>query len=496
MFSPLARCRPCGMNLPLLVLFPALVVVPASLWAQKKHAAEEKGVAALRSDVPTSITFFNLSRQPIKVYRLNEAGQRVFVRTLATSERQTEATFLTHPWLLTDAQDNALRLYFPDADTRLVTYAVANADRARSTRDIFNSFHFLLLESADVQRELSLRDDQRTKVLQLWEAATRQARELMAVSRYNLAIPLRELCRQSEQAVEDLLQEPQRKRFRQLLLQQQETALLQSQALLDALQPTPEQREKLRALQTRTSEQLRSLSRTSDNATQAQADLRLAMLKEAAEMLTDRQRAVWQERVGEPFAGSLPGMWLPPTYWTTSGSTLPTTERRRFFGLHFNDLLYLTRHPGIQAELKLTPEQIQQANEAYEPLRRVPHLESDGSTRYQTYSQAIADALAKILTPEQRTRFRQLMLQALVANERRGNSFRLQTVAGYTVTGYPGVAQELQLTDEQKERLINGTATALVLTTDQSAQLTKLLGPPFAGDLSLPPPQRRGGPAP
>ena len=94
--------------------------------AQKKHPAEEKGIASQANDIETSISFHNRSQQTIKVYWLNLEGKRELRHVLKSGEQQTQKTFLTHPWLLTDEQDNALALYYPDAEARLVTYVAVD----------------------------------------------------------------------------------------------------------------------------------------------------------------------------------------------------------------------------------------------------------------------------------------------------------------------------------------------------------------------------------
>src|SRR5438552_11906170 len=122
MFRSIGRGAPGALLLFLLAAFALLLGGAPPALGQKKHAAEEKGVRALKSDIPTSIEFLNRGQQPIKLYRLDEEGKRVFVAELKTGERRTEATFLTHPWLLTDEQDNALALHYPDAEKRLVAH--------------------------------------------------------------------------------------------------------------------------------------------------------------------------------------------------------------------------------------------------------------------------------------------------------------------------------------------------------------------------------------
>jgi hypothetical protein len=41
-------------------------------------------------------------------------------QTLEDDESYEQDTFLTHPWVITDADDNAWYVYFPDAQPRTV----------------------------------------------------------------------------------------------------------------------------------------------------------------------------------------------------------------------------------------------------------------------------------------------------------------------------------------------------------------------------------------
>lgn len=111
-------------NLILLTCLASLTpsVMPApSVQADKKHAAEEKGIKSIGSDVATSITFVNKSQQTIKVYWLDSEGQRKHMETVKDGEsREIEPTYLMHPWLITDEDDKAWYVYYPDAQPRSV----------------------------------------------------------------------------------------------------------------------------------------------------------------------------------------------------------------------------------------------------------------------------------------------------------------------------------------------------------------------------------------
>ncbi len=87
----------------------------------RRHAAEAKGLKSIDSKVETSIKFVNQSKQTIKVYWLDYEGNRQLRATLKDSEAYgSQRTFLTHPWLITDEEENAWHIYLPDAQPRTV----------------------------------------------------------------------------------------------------------------------------------------------------------------------------------------------------------------------------------------------------------------------------------------------------------------------------------------------------------------------------------------
>jgi hypothetical protein len=107
----------------LCLLYAALTsaVVPL-VAADARHPAEDAGIKSGRSNVEIKITFVNNSHTPLKVYWLNFEGARVLYHTLKPGEVVEQSTFLTHPWLITDEDDNAWQLYFPDAQSRKIEF--------------------------------------------------------------------------------------------------------------------------------------------------------------------------------------------------------------------------------------------------------------------------------------------------------------------------------------------------------------------------------------
>ncbi|HUI05405.1 MAG TPA: hypothetical protein VL486_00205 [Verrucomicrobiae bacterium] len=95
---------------------------PAALGSGRKHPAEMMGVASVSLPlVPTAIVFVNRSPGVRRVYWLNFKGERQLYLTLKPGESGDQKTYLGHPWVVTDDHDNALGLYYPDGQTRVVT---------------------------------------------------------------------------------------------------------------------------------------------------------------------------------------------------------------------------------------------------------------------------------------------------------------------------------------------------------------------------------------
>jgi hypothetical protein len=98
---------------------PPLTFELPTLAVPMKHYAELKGVKSMESKVETSIKFINRSKQTVKVYWINHDGNRDLRGTLRDGEAYVpKRTFLTHPWLITDGDDNAWYVFFPDAQPR------------------------------------------------------------------------------------------------------------------------------------------------------------------------------------------------------------------------------------------------------------------------------------------------------------------------------------------------------------------------------------------
>jgi von Hippel-Lindau disease tumor supressor len=102
-----------------LMLTTTIAIASPSL-AESKHRAEVAGARSLNGDIPASLMFINKTEGPVKIYWLDYKGDRKFYQTLAPEEEYIQQSYLSHPWLVTDAGDNAWYVFYPDAQTRLV----------------------------------------------------------------------------------------------------------------------------------------------------------------------------------------------------------------------------------------------------------------------------------------------------------------------------------------------------------------------------------------
>jgi hypothetical protein len=76
---------------------------------------QEDSLRSLESVTATSIRFVNQTDITVDVYWLDLDGQRVKYATLAPGETLDQATFLTHPWVVTNTAGTCLGIFLPIA---------------------------------------------------------------------------------------------------------------------------------------------------------------------------------------------------------------------------------------------------------------------------------------------------------------------------------------------------------------------------------------------
>lgn len=97
----------------LLLLVSLCGVLQAQTALTALPCSEESSLMALNSNVSTSVDFENQTNETVNVYWLNFMGAPVLYYTLAPGTGYTQQTFVTHPWLITDASNNCIEIFEP-----------------------------------------------------------------------------------------------------------------------------------------------------------------------------------------------------------------------------------------------------------------------------------------------------------------------------------------------------------------------------------------------
>ena len=85
------------------------------------HPAEVEKIAySVSGKYRTTISFLNRSGETRKIYWLDYQGKRKLYQVLLAGQEHGLDTFLTHTWLITDKNDMALDIYYPDTKERVV----------------------------------------------------------------------------------------------------------------------------------------------------------------------------------------------------------------------------------------------------------------------------------------------------------------------------------------------------------------------------------------
>lgn len=101
-------------SLPVLLLLALTTVA----YADGRKLEAETHAYSINGEVATSIIFRNTASTPRKIWWLSYDGQRKFYKKLAPQESYVQSTYLTHPWLVTDDDGNALTIHYPDLKPR------------------------------------------------------------------------------------------------------------------------------------------------------------------------------------------------------------------------------------------------------------------------------------------------------------------------------------------------------------------------------------------
>ncbi|MDO9441963.1 MAG: hypothetical protein Q7T73_13825 [Beijerinckiaceae bacterium] len=92
-----------------------IVLGAGAAQAAGKRCTEERSLRSSDSKLATSVTFVNRTQENVRIYWLNYKSGREFYKELRPDQRFTQDTYATHPWVATDAEENCLETYMPQA---------------------------------------------------------------------------------------------------------------------------------------------------------------------------------------------------------------------------------------------------------------------------------------------------------------------------------------------------------------------------------------------
>lgn len=108
-------------NIIILILIIISINYNVAISSEELREAEKKGlIKSIESNYKTRIEFKNNTDQTIKIYWIDYDGNRKIYASLKENEKFNQNTFLTHPWLITDKENNALNIYYPDSKKRTI----------------------------------------------------------------------------------------------------------------------------------------------------------------------------------------------------------------------------------------------------------------------------------------------------------------------------------------------------------------------------------------
>ena len=83
--------------------------------------AQESGLRSMEDAKVTEVIFFNQSPRPIRTYRLDSEGKRVFGSEIRPGDSYVQQTYVTHPWVVTNSGAKACKgIYQPEAAASIV----------------------------------------------------------------------------------------------------------------------------------------------------------------------------------------------------------------------------------------------------------------------------------------------------------------------------------------------------------------------------------------
>jgi len=182
--------------------------------------------------------------------------------------------------------------------------------RQRGGRGFGGSNSVNLLTQKSVQEDLKLSEDQVSQIQQLLEKQRASFGELRNLDREERRTRLEEQTKANQTAINNILNETQRTRLEQISLQLRGPQGLASDDIAAKLQLTDAQKQEINAINEDSRREMRELFQGGRDGDREAARTKLAELREFTNekllaVLTDAQRAKWDELTGAPFKGEI-----------------------------------------------------------------------------------------------------------------------------------------------------------------------------------------------
>src|SRR5712692_668949 len=92
-------------------ILTAVPVVMAATELQALPCSQEGLLHSIEGATTTSIEFINQTSDSVNIYWLNYNGGRQFYNTLAAGASYTQQTYVTHPWVVTDSNNQCIAIF-------------------------------------------------------------------------------------------------------------------------------------------------------------------------------------------------------------------------------------------------------------------------------------------------------------------------------------------------------------------------------------------------
>jgi hypothetical protein len=114
--------RLTGLAVILMLAICTQAVGQSSIVLEPSSCGAEESWRSLSSQVSTNIQFINRKPFRVKVYWIDFTGKRQHYFDLEPDEVRDQQTFVSHPWIVTEAGDNqpCINIFFPNEKPGIV----------------------------------------------------------------------------------------------------------------------------------------------------------------------------------------------------------------------------------------------------------------------------------------------------------------------------------------------------------------------------------------